>query len=45
MHVSLYVTYNKFCVEVIELMAGLCHMPGIGTPVSYLGVSGGNLLS
>lgn len=45
LHISVYVTFNKFCVEVIELMAGLCHiLMMIGTP-AYLGVSVGNLLS
>lgn len=44
LHISVYVTFNKLCVEVIELMAGLCHVLMIGTP-ACLGVSAGNLLS
>ena len=45
LQITVYVTFNKFCVEVVELMAGLCHvLMMIGTP-AYLEVSAGNLLS
>jgi len=43
LHISVYVTFNRFCVEVIELKTGLCHVLMIGTP-AYLRVSAGNLL-
>lgn len=45
LHISIYVTYNKFCVEVIDLMAGLCHMLMMIGTNAYFGVSVGNLLS
>lgn len=45
LHINVYVTFNKFYIEMIELMAGLFHaLMTIGT-FAYLGVSAGNLLS